>query len=207
MRWADRVRRALRDPSVAAGVAQIVAGAMKDHIDESQGRGAGGASVPHKPLKNLTSEVWTFDKPQGAQVVATRKVGNRTEYRIRVEGYRNGGHPLRDTGQMYRELNAGGMATNTGLRITLRGPRHALYQDRGFSTKRTNYIPLTLAAKRGHGTGNDPRKEGFAEGRDYLLARRGVTVPSRPFLLPTRDEMREIGKSIYLGLRSILKRT
>ncbi len=207
MKWSDRVRRALREPQIAAGIAQIVAGAMKDHIDESQGRGASGASVPHQPLKNLTSEVWTFKKPKGAKVVATRKVGTRTEYRIRVDGYRNGGHPLRDTGQMYREMNAGGVATSAGMRITLRGPRHALYQDRGFSTKRTNFIPLTLAAKRGHGTGNDPRAEGFAEGRDYLLARRGVTVPSRPFLLPTRKEMTEIGKSIFLGLRSILKRT
>lgn len=180
---------------------------MKDHIDESQGRGASGIAVPHKPLKSLTSEVWTFTKPRGAKVVTTRKVGNRTEYLIRVDGYRNGGHPLRDTGAMYGLLNAVGAASSDKIRITLRGPRHALYQDRGFTTRRTNFIPLTLAAKRGHGTGNDPRKEGFAEGRDYLLARRGVTVPSRPFLLPTRDEMREIGKSIYLGLRSILKRT
>jgi hypothetical protein len=33
----------------------------------------------------------------------------------------------------------------------------------------------------------------------------GVTVPSRPFLLPTRNDMRDIGKSIYMSLKKLLK--
>lgn len=192
---------------MAAGVAQIVAGVMKDHIDDSYGRGAGGGAEAHKPLKNLFGEFWTFKKVAGGQVIRTRKVGKRTEYLMRVPSYRNGGHPLRDTGFLYGNLGATGKATSTGLRITLRGPKYGLYQDRGIRTRKANFIPLTLNAKRKHGTGNDPGKEGLAEGRDYLMARRGVTVPARPFLLPTRDEMKEVGKSIYLGLRSILKRT
>lgn len=206
MNWKARVRQALRNPSVAAGVAQIFVAAMRDHIDDSYGRGAGGSKEAHKPLKAMHGEFWTAKKPLGAQVIKTRQVGKRTEYLVRVPSYRNGGHPLRDTGILYGSLGAQGAATSTGLRVTLRGPKYGLYQDRGFSTKGVNYIPLTLAAKRGHGTGNNPGAEGFSLGKDYLLARRGVRVPSRPFLLPTREEMIGVGKSIYLGLRSILKR-
>lgn len=208
MNWRSRVRQALRDPSVAAGIAQIVAYYMKEHIDRSEGRGAGGQAVAHAPLKPLYGEFWTNKPVKGGTVVKTRQTASgRTEYLVRVPGYRNGGHPLRDTGLLYGSLTATGKASGSSIKVTLRGPKYALYQDKGLTTKRTNYIPLTLAAKRGHGTGNDPGKEGFTKGRDYLLARRGVKVPARPFLLPTRQEMTAVGKSIYLGLRSILKRT
>lgn len=207
MNWSERVRRALRDPSVAAGVAQIFVAAMKDHIDDSYGRGSGGKKEAHKPLKPLHGEYWTSKPGKGETVVRSRVVGNRTEWLVRVPSYRNGGHPLRDTGFLYGNLGASGRATGTGLRITLRGPKYGLYQDRGLQTRRTNFIPLSLNAKRSHGTGNNPALEGLAPGKDYLLARRGVKVPARPFLLPTREEMTGVGKSIYLGLRSILKRT
>jgi hypothetical protein len=193
--WRSRVRQALGDPSVAAGIAQIVAFYMKDHIDRSEGRGAGGQAVAYAPLKSLYGEFWTSKPVKGGTVVKTRQTASgRTEY-------------LRDSGLLYGSLTATGKASGSSIKVTLRGPKYALYQDKGLTTKRTNYIPLTLAAKRGHGTGNDPGKEGFTEGRDYLLARRGVKVPARPFLLPTRQEMTAVGKSIYLGLRSILKRT
>jgi hypothetical protein len=107
---------------------------------------------------------------------------------------------------MYGALNAvGSRAGRNKLRVTLRGPMYALYQDRGFSTSGPNYIPLTFKGKRKHGTGNNPNNEGLIRGKDYTMAWNGVTVPARPFLLPTRTEMRGIGKSIYMSLKSILK--
>ena len=37
------------------------------------------------------------------------------------------------------------------------------------------------------------------------MAWKGVTVPARPFILPTRDDLRTLGVSIYLGLKILLK--
>jgi hypothetical protein len=51
----------------------------------------------------------------------------------------------------------------------------------------------------------NPIKEGLVRGKDFSMAWRGVTVPSRPFILPTRDDLQRMGKDIYLGLKSILK--
>lgn len=208
--WGNKIRKALTDPRVPNGIAQVVAAAMKDHIDESRGRGKNGGDVPHAPLKPLFGSYWTRKPKQGEVVVQTRTTvsGKRTvtEYLVRSPGYRNGGHPLRDTGQMYRELTATGRTPHAhGIKITLRGPAHALYQDRGFSTNKPNYIPLTKKGKRGHGTGQNPMAEGLIRGKDFTMAWGGVTVPSRPFLLPTRNDMRDIGKSIYMSLKKLLK--
>lgn len=185
--WRDRVRKALRDPQVLQGIATVASAWMQDHIDENVGRGAGGVTVSHKPLKTLTSRYWT---PKGLKV---------------ANSYRNGGQPLRNTGKLQRSLSATGKSNGNNVRLTLRGLRYGLYQDRGFKTKGPNFIPMTLKGARQHGTGNDPNTEGLTKGEDYLMAWRGVTVPSRPFILPTRDDLRTFGKSVYLGLKAVLK--
>jgi hypothetical protein len=64
---------------------------------------------------------------------------------------------------------------------------------------------LTRKGKRSHATGNNPTKEGLVRGKDFVMAWQGVTVPKRPFMIPTNDEWGEIGKSIRLGLARILK--
>lgn len=212
--WNERIKDALRSAQVQKGVAQVFVGVMRDHIDENYGRGAHGGREAHKPLKPLFGREWKRKAKLGQEVVFTRQRGKRkkrTEYLIAVPSYRNGGQPLRDTGKMYRAMNALSDATQDGLRVTLRGPMHALYQDRGFSTKGPNFIPLTKKGTR-HKKGNKPASEGLKSGRDYFVTGskkrpRGVTVPARPFLLPTRDDMGMIGRSIFLGLRSALKGT
>jgi len=152
---------------------------------------------------------WSLRKPKGGsvetrKVMATKRV---TEYRIAASSYRNGGQPLRDTGSLARSLGAtcSGFG-NSRLKIRMRGNKYGAYQDRGFTTRGPNYIPLSRKGARDHGTGQNPNAEGLLKGKDYLMAWKGVTVPARPFILPTREDMIDFGRSVYLGLRQVLLR-
>lgn len=232
MSWAGKVRKALRSAEVRNGIALMFVEAMTNHIDRSEGRGTNGGVVPHKPLKPMFGQHWTRKPVSGESVVQTReevvvvykkptKVAKQrargqhipvtriektiTEYLVRSPSYRNGGHPLRNTGKLERSLNAKGTTISTGMMITLRGVKYALFQDRGFTTTKPNYIPISLKGARGHGTGMNPRKEGLRKGKDYMMAWGGVTVPARPFLLPTQREIKDIGRSIAMSLKNILK--
>jgi len=176
-----------------------------------------------KPTQSFTYETGGVQLPGGGWSTTTFKRFIRTSRRGRrnaagkivrtarhlvlVPGYRNGGQPLRDTGKLFGSLNAKGASAADKIVLTMRGRKYGLYQDKGFTTSGPNYIPLTLKGKRKHGTGNNPRREGLSPGRDYFMARRGVTVPARPFILPTREDLRTLGTTIYLGLKSILKGT
>jgi hypothetical protein len=210
--WAQTVRKTLKMPPIANGIAQVAVEWMSDHIQNSQGRGAGGKTVAHLPLKNVTSVFKTTTKPRKG-VFSTRyqtvtvdgKTKVRKLYLVQQSGYRNGGHPLRDTGDLFRSLHADGITVGETIRIKMGGNKYGLYQDRGFKTKGPNYIPLTMKGKRGHGTGNNPNKENLSRGKDFMMAWKGVTVPARPFILPTRDDLRTLGVSIYLGLKILLK--
>ena len=204
--WRDKVKAALRKPEVLRGISAIAAEWMEEHIAENVGRGANGLPVPHKPLKSVSGGVWVSRKPKGGGFTATRK-RKRTEYFIPSVSYRAGGQPLRDTGSLARSLGAS--ATNNGsrLRLTMHGNKYGLYQDRGFKTNGPNYIPLTKKGKRNHGTGQNPNKEGLVRGKDFKMAWKGVRVPARPFILPTKQDMITFGRSIYLGLKAVLKGT
>jgi hypothetical protein len=209
-KWSRKVAAALRKPEVRAGIAQLFAANMKKHIDENYGRGRDGSAEGHRPLKNLFGTYWASSAPKYGIVVGTKKVqgkGKRkkTLKEIQVPSYRNGEQPLRNTSKMYNSLNAAGARTSSGIAVTLRGLKYALYQDKGFKTSEPNYIPLSKKGARNHATGANPMTEGLKRGRDFFIARRGVTVPSRPFLLPTRAEMKDIGASIFMSLQSILK--
>ena len=206
-RWADLVRKALDEPSVRTGIAQKFVYLMREHIDESYGRGISGQRVSHLPLKPLFGREWKRTAKLGQNVLFTRQRGKRkkrTEYLVEVPSYRNGEQPLRRTSHMWRNLNATSEAAQDGFRLTLRGPIYALFQDRGFKTSGPNFIPLTKKGAR-HATGRNPADEKMKRGKDYFMAKKGVTVPARPFLLPTREDMRMVGRSLYLGLRSVLK--
>jgi phage gpG-like protein len=213
-RWSRRVAKALRNTRVVNGIAQVAVEWMENHIARNEGRGAGGDPEPHAPLKAITSTFWTSRRPRNAEVVGerTRIVLNdrgrpRTirEFQVRSESYRNGGQPLRNTGNLARSLAATGRFTRNQIVLTMRGMKYGLYQDRGFQTKGPNYIPLTRKGVRGHATGANPNTEGLSRGRDYMMAWRGVKVPARPFILPTKKDMITLGRSIFLGLRAVLK--
>lgn len=212
--WREQVKTALKDPMVLAGISQIAVSWMREHIDESYGRAKGGGKVAHEPLKRMRGSYETRSKPKGATVLGHRTVTvtdkngksrNVKMYRVEQEGYRNGGHPLRDTSAMYRSLGASGSSQGGVMKIKMQGMRYGLYQDRGIKTRGPNYIPLTKKGKRGHGTGNNPDKEGLTRGKDYMMAWRGVTVPARPFILPTSDDLKTMGRSIYMSLKALLK--
>lgn len=215
-RWNDRVRKALADDRVRAGIGLIAANWMVEHIERNEGRGKGGGAIAHKPLKPVYGERWVSSKPRGGGVIRTRtvetivngRVRRRTEYLVRTEGFRTstGGKPLQDTGNLIGSVGATARSVNRNrLSIVLSGPRYGLYQDRGFKTKGPNYIPLTMKGRRGHATGANPNAEGLERGKDFRMAWKGVTVPSRPFLLPTRADLRTLGKSIFMGLKAVLK--
>jgi phage gpG-like protein len=234
--WPKTVREALKDPRVLNGIAQVAVSWMSQHIDDGRGRGKGGAVVPYAPLKAMTSRYWTKSRPKNATVARTRiryrtvvrrhkggldpdqmvmdvQMRPYTEYQIVQTSYRAGGQPLRDTGDLYRSLGAGASATASQIKLTMQGNRYGLYHDRGFTTKGPiHFIPLTKKGRRGHATGADPSSEGLVRGKDYLTIGskkkpKGVTVPARPFILPLKADVLDLGRSIYLGLRSILKRT
>ena len=220
--WAKRVAKALLDPAVQNGIATLVARYSKEHIAKSEGRGENGDAAEFEPLKAVKGQYWTTRKPKdGAGIKGTRqrtvtktvKRGGKsvsvkrkvTEYLLEGESYRAGGKPLRDTGQMMREMGAKSLTVGKNIQITMYGPLHAIFHEVGFETSGPNFIPLTKKGKRSHATGQNPAKEGLAQGKDYIMAWGGVTVPKRPFMVPTNDEWVEIGKSIRMGLNRILK--
>jgi hypothetical protein len=212
--WREQVKTALKNPMVLTGISQIAVSWMREHIDNSYGRAKGGGKVDHLPLKRISGSFESRSKPKGATVLGKRTVTvvgkngkprNVTMYRIEQEGYRNDGHPLRDTSAMYRSLAATGASQGNAIRLKMQGLKYGVYQDRGIKTRGPNYIPLTRKGKRGHGTGNNPNNEGLTRGKDYMMAWRGVTVPARPFILPTSDDLKMMGRSIYMSLKILLK--
>lgn len=220
--WAKRVAAALHDAEVQKGIAAAIASYSKEHIESSQGRDDNGNPTDLEPLKSVSGHYWTTKKPRNMSVVKqtrrrkvmrTVKRGGKivskavevTEYLISGESYRAGGKPLRDTGEMMRQMGAKASTSGKNIQVIMFGPLHAIFHEKGFETNGPNFIPLTKKGKREHATGNNPAKEGLLNGKDYLMAWRGVTVPARPFMVPTNDEWVEIGKSIRMGLARILK--
>lgn len=219
--WSRRVAAALRNTRIRQGIAQLAVAWMENHINENRGQprqgavgatGSGPDGIAHRPLKPLFGRKWVRSMPKGGftrsrTVTYTTpggKVKQRTEYMIETPGYRNGGQPLRDTGRLAGSVNARGDRQPNGIRLVLRGLKYGLFQDMGFQTAGPNYIPLTKKGAR-YDSGKKARAAGMVSGQDFTGSKKGVTVPARPFLLPTRNDRRDIGVSIKLGLESILK--
>ena len=222
--WRKRISKALANESVRNGIAAAISAYAKKHIAKSEGRGPNGETVALAALKPMSGEFWTTKKPREGQTAsATRQVLKAvsrkkkdgsvvvknvmvTEYKMSGQSYRNGGQPLRDTGELMRSIQA--KAEQTGparLSVTMSGAIYGIYHEKGFSTDGPNFIPLTRKGKKNHATGANPNTENLSRGKDYVMAWGGVDVPARPFLVPTSVEFSAIGKTIKIGLAKILK--
>lgn len=232
--WPTTVRAALQDSRVLAGISQVAASWMAAHIDASRGRGRGGKIVEYAPLKRVSGRYWTKKAPKNAVVLKTRKrystkfkwvkgaladedmvlveeTKMHVESQVEQVSYRFGGQPLRDTGDLYRSLGATASSGANSIKLTMQGNGYGRLHDRGFKTNGpVHFIPLTKKGRRGHAVGASPDAEGLIRGKDYVLRGskknpKGVTVPARPFILPLPDDLRDLGRSIYRGLRAVLK--
>lgn len=109
---------------------------------------------------------------------------------------RRGGTPLYDTGQtIYNNLKGHTKYTDDGVQMSLTGPLIAIFQHHGFTTRGPNFIPFSKAMSRG-----DPKAKKRGE---YVWAKNGVTVPSRPILAVPKSARLEIARAIAdaLGAR------
>ena len=78
---------------------------------------------------------------------------------------------LKKTKALYKSINARLVrAGHERVNIVVSGEFYGVYQDKGFTTTGPNYIPLTN------------RKINKQSGRDYFIAKNGVTVPSRAWI-------------------------
>ena len=112
--------------------------------------------------------------------------------------YRRGGKPLRDTGLLMASLTARQQRIQGGVRLKLQSPlRHAQYHQNGFRVEGGPlFIPLTRKAVRGHTLGSNPSEEGLKKGTDYILIRRGVTVPQRKIANAPPENVRELAEEL-----------
>lgn len=96
-------------------------------------------------------------------------------------GVRAGGRPLDDRGILKNSLYGRHERTSRGMSVSLavgETGRYAVFHQAGFSTPGPNVIPLSFRARRFR-TVAAMRAAGLRRGTDYLVARRGVTVPQR----------------------------
>lgn len=177
------VRKAVASPQFGQACAVVAVGWMRRHIED--GRGVDGE---FQPIKELFGR-----KP-------TRK-GMKER-----PGYRNGGQPLRDTGALVRSLRARASGGSGSSTITVSGLERGIFHDKGFSTKGPNFIPLTRRAARSHASGSALVPGKLTKGWDFLIAENGVTVPARPFIQPTKDDLQELAASVYLALKAQLEK-
>jgi hypothetical protein len=106
--------------------------------------------------------------------------------------YRAGGTPLYDTGNLYRSLIGKTENTTRGLKLTLEGSMIALLQHSGFKTSGPNFIPFTQGALR--------RDKAALKNREFVIARKGVTVPARPIFAMPSSAKKELVRNIAIAL-------
>lgn len=121
---------------------------------------------------------------------------------IRIGGkdvlhYRSGGTPLMDTGALFGGLHGNREVTPGGVRYGVRtshpaDDRVGIWQSKGFTTKGPNRIPFTHKGRRGGGK----------LGEDFVVARGGVTVPSRPIARMAPENVAEIRAEIGRAIAS-----
>lgn len=143
------------------------------------------------------------DRISAGQVTGQKAVQQlrraRNRYRIALEqqqtgnpSYRRGGEPLRDTGAGRAGLFWRVVRVRDGVQVEVGTAQSYMeYQQTGFTTKGPNYIPLTIQAKK-KPKGADPAEYDLIPGYDYVIARRGVKVPPRPFVRMSRRDSVEM---------------
>lgn len=170
-----RINKVVKEVSnriVAARLDQILVSTAKENLEQSRNAETGGRL---EPLKTVRGEYRT---PRGRR-------GVKVNWRV-------GGTPLRDTDvHIYNRLSGvtrrrrGGKSIDLILRIPAIGMMHI----EGFQTQGPNFIPLTRKAQRRHQKGVNPAIEGLFEGKDYVMAWKGVRVSGRPFFSLDDDTM------------------
>lgn len=91
---------------------------------------------------------------------------------------------LKRTKSLYNSIRTRLVRSGQSMSIVISGEHYGIYQDKGFTTKGPNFIPLTT------------RKFGKKSGRDFFIARNGVTVPSRTFLDPLMKDINDFSKIV-----------
>lgn len=91
---------------------------------------------------------------------------------------------LKRTRTLYKSIRARVRKAGSGVEIVVSGADYGIYQDRGFKTSGPNFIPLSN------------RKTNLVSGRDYFIAKNGVTVPSRPFIELTNNDLKDLSKIV-----------
>ena len=115
-----------------------------------------------------------------------------------TESYRHGGSPLQDTGMLMASLHS--QTTVAGNKISMRlmdgSPGgYGVYHQHGFTTTGPNFIPLSHKGRKKQGK--------LKYGKDYIVAKKGVTVPQRKiFNLPPEDR-KEIGAAIVNAITNM----
>ncbi len=147
------------------GAAKRVSAAQREQVNQAFVRG-GQPGEPWKPLKDISGKYKT-----------------KSGYAIR-QSYRNGGRPLRNTGALKASFFSH-IERKGRLKIVSEvgtPEKYAIYQQLGAKTKGPNFIPLTRKAVRLHVNGTNPKSEGLVQGKDYIMAWKGVTIPARPII-------------------------
>lgn len=180
----QQVARAIMSPAVRHGLAAVIQSQVQRHI--AQGEGREGRFKPLRPLFG----VWK-DKKGNEKIQA---------------GYRNNGQPLRDTGRLMRSIRAKVVNVDGGMKVVIRGEAYGAPHERGFRRPGPVLIPLTRKGARSVKDGMVNLSSGseLIPGKDYIVAKKGTTTPARPYLLPTRADMTEFGRSLFLGLKLTL---
>lgn len=153
--------------------ADILAKQAKERI-ESRGADVGGYA-----------ELWA-NRAKPLKV----KTG-KNKYRL-IEHYRKGGTPLRDTGNLFNQLKGRIQGIADGVRMHLSAPLYAVFHQHGFRTTGPNFIPFTRGAAR--------RDAKAINRREFVVARRGVTVPARPIFAMPLAARKEVARTIARAL-------
>lgn len=113
--------------------------------------------------------------------------------------YRAGGKPLDETGHSKNSFGHSARPDGAGAVVDVTTTEPFLrYHDAGFRTKGPNFIPLTKRAKdaKADSPGSRPDALGLIPGVDYVMAWRGVSVPSRPMFHFTPANSQQIADTL-----------
>ena len=118
--------------------------------------------------------------------------------------YRAGGRPLQNNGHLMAGLHSETVARSNGVSVTLLdGSGYGVYHQSGFKTKGPNYIPLSLKGARRHVKGRNPEEEGLVEGKDYIIAWKGVDVPQRKIFNMPPENRQELGETVVNAIKNM----